>query len=463
MAVRTWSVAEICDGVDEVIRVAFPDQLWVRGEIQGYRAAPNGHVYFDLVDGGDSDGRPAAKVPVTLFRGPRRGVEAVLRKVGDLRLDDGVDVRIRGRVSYYPPQGRVQLLMDAVDPRHTLGRLAADRDRVLRALAAEGLVERNGRLTLPLVPLRIGLVTSDDSAAANDVLDELDRAGFGFEVQLVDARVQGADAVASLCAALAHLRTAPIDVVLLVRGGGARTDLVAFDDERVARAVATMHVPVVTGIGHEIDRAVVDEVAHTAAKTPTAAAGVVIERVRAHLATIDGLWAAIAERALVRLRRSEHLLGRDADRLRVATSGSLSAGLDRLDAAERRLVDDAHRTTRRADAAISSAAHRASALTLVRLRRSDDELEGARRRIEAAARRRLDGADAGLVATERLVRAVHPDRTLARGFALVERPAGGFVRSVADLDVGERIGLRLADGRAAATVESIAPDEEETP
>ena len=355
--------------------------------------------------------------------------------------------------------------MDAVDPRHTLGKLAADRDRVLRALAADGLLDRNATLPMPLVPLRLGLVTSDDSAAANDVLHELERSGLGFAVQLVDARVQGADAVTSLCAALAHLHGADVDVVLLVRGGGARTDLVAFDDEQVARAVATMPVPVVTGIGHEIDRAVVDEIAHTATKTPTAAAGVVIERVREYVAVVDGLWSTIAERALVRLRRSLHLLGRDADRLRVATTGSLSAGLDRLDAAEQRLVDDARRSTRRAEAAVSTAAHRTSTLTLVRLRRGDDELESSRRRIEIAARRRLDGADAELTATERLIRAVHPDRTLARGFVLVERAPGGFARSTTDMSVGEQVSLRLADGRAAATIDSIAPNapEEETP
>ncbi|MEM8903050.1 MAG: exodeoxyribonuclease VII large subunit [Actinomycetota bacterium] len=460
MAVRTWSVAEVCGEVEDVILSAFPDQLWVRGEIQGYRASPNGHVYFDLVDPDDGGGRAASKIPVTLFRGPRRGVEAVLRKVGDLRLDDGVDVRIRGRVSYYAPQGRVQLLMDAVDPRHTLGKLAADRDRVLRTLAADGLLDRNASLPLPQVPLRVGLVTSDDSAAANDVLDELDRSGLGFAVTLVDARVQGADAVTSLCAALRQLHGVEVDVVLVVRGGGARTDLVAFDDEQVARAVATMPVPVITGIGHEIDRAVVDEVAHTASKTPTAAAGVVIERVRDYLGAVDGTWAAIAERASVRLRRSLHLLGRDADRLRVATTGSLSAGLDRLGAAEKRLVDDAHRTVRRAETGLTAAAHRASTSTSVRLRRGEDRLEATRLAIEATARRRLDGADAELVATERLVRAVHPDRTLARGFALVERPGGGFARSVADLTVGDGIGLRLADGRAAATIDSTAPEEE---
>ncbi|MEM9035434.1 MAG: exodeoxyribonuclease VII large subunit [Actinomycetota bacterium] len=459
MAVRTWSVAELCGEVELVLGEAFPDQLWVRGEIQGYRAAPNGHVYFDLVEPGEDGRRAAEKLPITLFRGPRRGVEAVLRKVGDLRLEDGVDVRIRGRVAYYAPQGRVQLLMDAVDPRYTLGRLAADRDRVLRALATEGLLERNPRLPLPAVPLRIGLVTSDDSAAANDVLDELDRSPFGFQVQLVDARVQGDDAIDSLTAALRQLHTADVDAVLLVRGGGSRTDLAAFDAEAVARAVAAMPVPVITGIGHEIDRAVCDEVAHTAAKTPTAAAGVLIDRVAEYVAVIEARWHTIAERASARLRRSTQLLGRDADRLRVATSGTLSAGLDRVDAAARRLDTDTQRRLRRAEAELTGAAHDVAAQALTRLRHGDGALDVAVERLGTATRRSLTAADAALDAHHRLVRAVHPDRTLARGFALVRDADGAVVRSVEQLTAGAAVELRVPDGRAAATIDDIVRED----
>lgn len=456
MAVRTWSVAEVCGEVELVLGAAFPDQLWIRGEIQGYRAAPNGHVYFDLVEPGE--GRAREKLPVTLFRGPRRGVEAVLRKVGDLRLDDGVDVRIRGRVAYYAPQGRVQLLMDAVDPRYTLGRLAADRDRVLRTLAAEGLLETNAGRPFPVVPLRVGLITSDDSAAANDVLDELARSPFAFQVRLLDARVQGADAVASLTAALAHLAADDVEVVLLVRGGGARTDLAAFDDEAVARAVAAMPVPVVTGIGHEIDRAICDEVAHTAAKTPTAAAGVLIDRVAGYVGAIEGRWERIAERAGLRLRRSNQLLGRDADRLRVATSGTLTAGLDRIDAASRRLDTDTQRRLRRAEHSLEGAVGDVAARALVRLRRADQTLDATADRLTSTARRTLGGAATTIDGHDRLVRAVHPDRTLARGFALVRSADGAVVRSVDQLAVGSGVSVVLADGRADATIDHLTPE-----
>ncbi len=452
MAVRTWAVAEICEGVHEVLAIAFPDQLWVRGEIQGYRVAPGGHAYFDLVEPDAATSAPP-KIPVTLFNRHRRGVEAVLRKVGDLRLADGVEVRIRGRVGYYPPQARVQLVMEAIDPRHTLGRLAADRELVLRRLRAEGLDVANARRPLPLVPLRVGLVTSDDSAAANDVMHQLRASGFGFDVVLADSRVQGADAVASLVAGLSAVEAAEVDVVLLVRGGGSRTDLVAFDAEAVARAVAAAGVPVVTGVGHEIDRAVTDEVAHRACPTPTAAAALVVERVRSYLDALDQSWAALAGRASARLSRADRGLGRGAARLRVATSGTVAAGLDRLAADERRLHADATRSVRRADTTLTRAGERTAVLARVHLRAEQTRLDAAADRLVAAPRRRLAGAAGRIDAHERVVRSAHPERVMARGFAIVEHD-GCAVRSVDGLTVGGPAVIRLADGTADVAVEA---------
>ena len=182
MAVPTWTVAQLCAAVGDVIDRAFADELWVRGRIKGLRRSQPGHLYFDLTEHGE-DGPvvwDAPKIAVVAFRGRLRGIEAVLAKVGNLSLSDDLDVRIRGRVEYYAPQGRVQFTMNAIDPRHTLGQIAVDRDRVLKALAADGLLDRNGQLSLPPVPLRIGLVTSDGSAAFEDFCHELAATPFAF-------------------------------------------------------------------------------------------------------------------------------------------------------------------------------------------------------------------------------------------------------------------------------------------
>ena len=131
MAVHTWTVDELCSAVGDALRAIFPDELWIRGEISGLRRSPAGHLYFDLIEPGATGRGADTRISVVAFRGPLRGIEAVLRKVGNLALEDGIEVRIRGRVDYYPPQGRVQFMMNAIDPRYTLGQLAADRDEVL--------------------------------------------------------------------------------------------------------------------------------------------------------------------------------------------------------------------------------------------------------------------------------------------------------------------------------------------
>src|SRR5262249_40009071 len=155
-----------------------------------------------------------------------------------------------------------------------------NREKVLRALAADHLLDVNGRVPMPLVPLRVGLITSRESAAYHDFVHELEVSGFGFVVSVVDVRVQGAAASRRIVWALNELSNLDVDVVVLARGGGSRADLAPFDTEIVARAVAGMRVPVFTGVGHEVDRSVVDEVAHSACKTPTACAQTLVAHVR---------------------------------------------------------------------------------------------------------------------------------------------------------------------------------------
>jgi exodeoxyribonuclease VII large subunit len=307
----TLSVADVSAGIAGALARAFPDEVWVRGEIANLSRASSGHVYFNLVGEG-------ACISVSLFATERAVVNDVLRRAGGaVRMTDGTEVRIRARLSWFARRGSVQLRMLSIDPAYTLGRLAEARERLLHTLEVEGLLRRQATLLLPDVPLRVGLVTSDGSAAAADFVDTLALSGFAFRVVLVDARVQGIEAEASVCAALRALvahHDRP-DVVCVVRGGGSRTDLAAFDAEAVARAIATCPVPVFTGIGHEVDTSVADLVAHASHKTPTACAGAVVERVRAHLTATTLTWDRVARIATARLRAAEHDVGALRDRV----------------------------------------------------------------------------------------------------------------------------------------------------
>ena len=281
----TLTVRELAEAINGALRRGFFEGVWVRGEVQGL-SERNGHLYFSLADDGD-EGK--ATIAVSLFANVRMKLRPLLQR-HRLRLADGLKVRIHGYPDLFAPTGRLSLKMSGIDPRYTLGELALQRDELVRRLVAEGLYDAQSRRSLPAVPLRVGLVTSVGSAAWHDVTEELAGSGFGFHVAACDTRVQGEWAAEMVAAAIRTLGRRPLDVVLVVRGGGARADLATFDSEAVARAIASCPVPVVTGLGHEVDRSVADEVACLALKTPTACAAELVDRVRRFRQGVEGTW-----------------------------------------------------------------------------------------------------------------------------------------------------------------------------
>ena len=451
----TWSVIELGRAITKSLRSAIPGQFWLRGEIRSLRA-PNrtGHRFFDLVQPGAAPGElPKAKISVTLFRDDRVQVESRLGTAFE-ELSDGIEIRILGRVDFWTGGGQLRVVMSDIDPSFTLGQLDAQRRELMAALSREGLLDRNGSLAMPYLPLRVGLVTSAGSAAHADFVHELTHSGYAFEVELVDARVQGTDATASVVHALGRLAERGVDVIAVVRGGGSTTDLAAFDHGNIARAIALAPVPVFTGIGHEIDRSVADEVAHTSAKTPTAAAQAIIS----YVATVDA--------DLVDRRRL--LETRSARRLDDARS--------RLAAVSTRVARSSRVATARAEASLGVVAQRATRAARVATRRANGALDADARRLQSAATRRVTSASSDLdqrvrqlvatsprllsVATERIearsarVRALDPERTLARGWSITTTANGRLIKNAADLTPGDRITTTVLRGRINSTVGS---------
>jgi exodeoxyribonuclease VII large subunit len=452
----TWSVVELGEAISAALRRSFPDEVWVRGEIRNLNRSNTGTVWFDLVEpapGGDLARPAVGTLPVVLFDKARRRVNHQLREAGGaVRMENGTEVRIGGRVEYWGPRGRLQLMMAEIDPAFTLGRLAMDRERLLRQLRAEGLLERQQRLAFPLVPLRVGLVTSAGSAAEHDVLHELRHSGIGFRVQRVDARVQGSGAPRSVAAALHVLAGRSVDVVLLARGGGSATDLAAFDSEQIARAVAAMPVPVLTGIGHDIDHSVADDVAHAFFKTPTACAQSLVAAVREYDARLGALWDAVAvtaRRSLVgeteRLRSAAREVAACTRRGLRAADGILVTSAGRLGRATELALDRSTRSLARSSARVEAGAR-------VHLRSHEAAVEAAARRlvqrapqVVEAEQRRLDGLDVQ-------VRAFDPSRALARGWSITRTGAGNLVRSPADAAPGDPLVTTVAGGTVHSTV-----------
>lgn len=410
----TLSVEELSHLLKDGLATLFPEDLWVEGQVSNFHDARSGHAYFDLVEPSAVPGRAvAAKLSVALFKGARIGVDHTLAAAGELALANDLQLRIRARLDFYPPSGRLQLIMNGVDPAFTLGRLAAERERLLHALADEGLLRANRANPIPVPPLRVGLVTSIGSAAHADFSEEISRSGFPFTVLERDARVQGDGSAVDLAEALHMVATHQPDVIALIRGGGSATDLAAFDAEVLARTIATLDVAVVTGIGHEVDRAVADEVAHTAFKTPTACAVAIVEQVAAFADAVADLQESIAQRAGASTARSTDLL----DDLAQRTARSATAVLDR-----------------RAD----------------RL----DDLVGRLRRSPMAT---LDRQAERLAGVTDNLRALDPARILARGWSITRLADGTLVRSMTDTAVGDTLVTHVTGGTVTSTVDGTEP------
>ena len=458
----TWSVPELGEAIGASLRVAFPDEVWVRGVIRNLNPGRRGGtVWFDLVEpapGGDLSRPPVASVPVVLFDLARRRVNARLTDAGGgVRMTDGTEVRLRGRLGFWDRGGRLQLVMSDIDPAFTLGRLAADRERLLRTLAAEGLLTRQASLPRPLVPLRLGLVTSAGSAAEHDVLDELARSGIGFRVVRADVRVQGTRAARSVAWGLVAVAGRGVDAVLLVRGGGATTDLAAFDGETIARAVAGLDVPVYTGIGHDIDRSVADEVAHSSYKTPTACAQAVVADVVAVSQRTVAAWDGVAVAARRHGRRQAERLRARGQHIAVATRQGLAAADRDLAGRVVRVRRAAGGALARSTTVLDRAVGRASSGGKVHLRIHDQALAAAAGRLSARAPRALAAADRRLAGVEVQVRALDPARTLARGWSITRDAQGRVVRSATMVAPGDHLVTTVADGEVHSTVASPAP------
>jgi len=428
------SVSQFYDRVKAALAREFTEDVWVVGEIRGLRES-RGHHYIELADeSADQAERGSAQLEVVCWARDWPRVAAALGEAG-VALEPGRVVRVRGRVSVWEGGSKLRFTLTELDIAALLGGIAAARRRLLRTLELEGLLHANQRLALPLVPLHVGVVTSPGSEAHRDFVGQLDRSGFAFQVYFEATLVQGAEAPDQIAAALTRLRLSPIDLAVVVRGGGARGDLAAFDSEPVARAIATAPFPVWTGIGHTGDRSVADEVAHRAMITPTQCGEAVVERVAEYLGEIERTAGALRGLARARLDSTGYQLE--------AASAALGRGARRQ--FERRAV------------VLRAAGVELSRVVLARFRREAAQVADRAVHLGAVTRRSVATQQHELTRRRQVLRAYDPVRQLERGWTLTSDASGRLVRTTATLTVGARITTRFVDGEARSVVESTTP------
>jgi exodeoxyribonuclease VII large subunit len=446
----TYTVAELARTVSRAINRALPEEIWVQGEIRDLSRPSSGHVYFTLIDP-DPESSPPAILPVTLFESDKVSVNRVLQQSGAVRMTDGVAVRIRGLVSHYAARGTVQLRMTWIDTDYTLGKLAAERELLIKSLDKRGLLEKNRAVPLPLVPLHVGLITSAGSAAAADFTDELTRSGYAWQVRQFDARVQGTDAVRDVVAGLDTLARRNVDVIAIVRGGGAKTDLAAFDSEEIAIAIATCPIPVLTGIGHEIDVSVADLVARSV-KTPTACAAGLVARVTEFAGQLDRVATAVGRATGTRLVAARRDIDHSATRLMRSAKTAGDRANQGLSAIERLTARAGRELLRRDLEKVKGIAGRTARAGLFHLDAAKVTVDRMARMVGATATRRIEGSGDRLAELEHRLGLLDPERLLARGWSITRSGSGDLVLDPADVEPGATLQTTVAGGHIKSVV-----------
>lgn len=435
---KIFSVTELTRQVKGLLEGKFAD-LWVAGEVSNFRAAASGHYYFTLKDAG-------AQLRAVCFRNQARYLK--------FKPEDGISVIARGRLSVYEARGEYQLLVELLEPAG-LGALQLAFEQLKAKLAAEGLFDPARKKPLPLLPRTVGIVTSPSGAAIRDILRVLKRRFRNMNALLYPARVQGEGAAPEIVEAIEYFnRHALADVLIVGRGGGSLEDLWVFNEEVVARAIASSRIPIISAVGHETDFTIADFVADLRAPTPSAAAELVARRKQEFVSELDDRARHMAQ--ILRLRLSE-ARGRLSElalhRVFQTWATRIAERVQRVDDAiveMNRLLREKLSDGRQAWLATSAGVARYDFARLIRLKGA--ALSERDTKLASEFARYLSDRHARLAQLTAILRERSPLTILNRGYSITRDAAGRILHDAAQVNVGEDISVRLARGELGATV-----------
>lgn len=320
---KTYSLKELCDWIEEVVENDLPERYWVRAEIASMSV--RGHCYMELVEKGEN-GILSAKVRATCWNNVYALLSAYFAQEAGESLHVGLQVLLEVSVEFHAVYG-LSLNIWNIDPTYTLGDLAKQRQATLQQLTEDGVMELQKGLELPSLVRRIAVISSADAAGYGDFCDQLknNRFGFSFQTQLYPAVMQGDNSAHSIIEALHSIaeQEEEWDVVVIIRGGGANTDLRCFDDYNLASHCAQFPLPIIAGIGHTRDISIVDMVVKISVKTPTAAAEWLIERVAEQVEKVGGLVLRLQRAAMGAVNKEKNRLSLYQQRLKGAIRGAV--------------------------------------------------------------------------------------------------------------------------------------------
>jgi exodeoxyribonuclease VII large subunit len=414
---KVYTVSELSFEIREMLERRFVD-VWVEGEISNFKSSAAGHLYFTLKDAG-------AQLPAVCFRNTARFLR--------FRPENGKSFRARGRVSIYEGRGECQLIVEVLEPAG-LGALQLAFEQLKERLEKEGLFKPERKRPIPMLPRKIGIVTSPNSAALRDILTVLKRRHKAVHILIFPAEVQGDGASLQIMEGIDYLsRNTDVDVIIVARGGGSMEDLWAFNEERVARAIVRSQKPVISAVGHEVDFTISDFVADVRAATPSAASEIVSksqEELFERLARLEDRLQGLIRHRLSTLRN--FLASKIGSRGFVVAETGIRRMAQRVDDLAFRLEQ-----LGRSGALIRTRAHRA---------------EICEQRLSTAIRQRLRKWHQAFGAAAHTLDALSPLAVLERGYAVCLTPEGRVVRSVSEVEVDGTVDVRLHQGKLTTRV-----------
>jgi len=415
---KVLTVSELTRSIRGTLETKF-GAVWVQGEVSNYKAHPNGHQYFTLKDA-------RAQIACVIWR----DTMAPLRQP----LVDGARIQVLGTVSVFEARGQYQISVQIVQPRG-LGMLQMKFEALKRKLEAEGLFDPARKRALPKFPKRIGIVTSPSGAAIRDMLNVLRRRAPTLSILINPVRVQGSGAAQEIAVAIRELATpnenfAPVDLIVITRGGGSMEDLWEFNEEIVARTIASVEVPVVSAVGHEIDFTICDFVADLRASTPSAAAELIVPDIVDLRRQLDASARGLGRELLNRLRDAQQRLDHARETLRRCI-------LYKIDNYRRGLSHS-----------LATLQARSPLRELMLRRNRFGDLE--RRFVDLPARA-LENARHRFQRIEGILRVLGPEATLRRGYSITRNERGELIRSVAVVRPKMKLRTRVSDGEFEST------------
>ena len=420
--------------VRELVEVSFDKPYWVLGELSDVSTpAYGGHFYGELVQKDEASDRIVARARITCWARNYGMLRLRFQKEAGETLRKGLQVKLLVKVTFHEQYGYSLNVID-IDSSFTLGDLAVRRREILMQLEKDGILNDNRSLSLPRLLRRIAVVSSATAAGYGDFCHQLEQNdyGFCFDVQLFPAVMQGEQVPGSIIGALEEILTfhekTPFDLVVIIRGGGASSDLSDFDSYELAACIAQYPLPVLTGIGHERDETVLDYVAHTRVKTPTAAAAFVIEHQAQEAALLDSLFLRLTRSAKERLMRERGRLERQQSILPLIFARFCQSGHARL----------------------ALLVQRMKGASLQRLEREPGRLQLICQRLAVATRRRIESEQHRLQLLKQRTEALDPALLLRRGYSITTCK-GKLVRDTGILEKGDELTTHTEHG----TIKSI--------